>query len=40
MSIWPLSRINEAFEALRCGAVDGKAVIDLHEGKEGDPSTS
>jgi propanol-preferring alcohol dehydrogenase len=40
ISIWPLSRINEAFEALRCGAVDGKAVIDLHEGKEGDPSTS
>jgi 2-desacetyl-2-hydroxyethyl bacteriochlorophyllide A dehydrogenase len=29
ISIWPLSRINEAFAALRCGAVDGKAVIDV-----------
>jgi 2-desacetyl-2-hydroxyethyl bacteriochlorophyllide A dehydrogenase len=31
ISIWPLSRINEAFEALRCGAVEGKAVIDVQK---------
>jgi 2-desacetyl-2-hydroxyethyl bacteriochlorophyllide A dehydrogenase len=31
ISIWPLSRINEAFEALRGGAVDGKAVIDVQQ---------
>jgi 2-desacetyl-2-hydroxyethyl bacteriochlorophyllide A dehydrogenase len=29
ISIWPLSQINEAFTALRCGAVEGKAVIDV-----------
>ena len=40
ISIWPLGRINEAFEALRRGAVEGKAVIDLNERKERGLSTS
>lgn len=27
VSNWPLEQIDEAFASLRCGAVDGKAVI-------------
>jgi D-arabinose 1-dehydrogenase-like Zn-dependent alcohol dehydrogenase len=40
VSTWSVDRINEAFDALRRGAVEGKAVIVPNESKERESSTS
>lgn len=40
VSTWSVDEINDAFDALRRGEVEGKAVIDLSHRREKEPSTS
>jgi 2-desacetyl-2-hydroxyethyl bacteriochlorophyllide A dehydrogenase len=40
VTTWGVEEINDAFDVLRRGALEGKAVIDLGDRKESQPSTS